>query len=160
MAKRIWLVAIISAGAMVQASAQFRADGRDEPRVADGLIHEQPSAALFGWFNPDRFHMRHSLSFSYMTVGDQGLSLGTYTNSMMYDFADNLRARADMTLSTSPFGSFPLRGRNDLGNLSLSRVQLDYRPWENVRMQFQYRKIPYGEMLSPWYNPWYREEGF
>ena len=143
--------------------AQFKSQTEQEPRVSDGLIQQSAPGLFFGWFNPEKFHMRHSFDLSYQTVGGQGLSLGTYTNSMTYEFADNLNARADISLSYSPYNSFSTFGtkKNDLSALYLSRAQLTYRPWENVYVQFQYRQIPYGYYYySPFYNPWYRENGF
>lgn len=144
------------------ASAQFKSQADEERRVSEGIINQSPSF-LFGWFNPEKFHMRHSFSFSYLTAGGQGLSLGTYTNSMMYEFADNLHAQADVSLSYSPYNSFStFKDKNDLSQLYLSRAQLTYKPWENMLVQVQYRQLPYTGYYyySPFYNPWYRESGF
>jgi len=89
------------------ARAQFKSQVEKEPSVLDGLVHQSAPSFLFGWFNPEKFHMRHSFDLSYVTSGGQGLSLGTYTNSMSYQFSDNLNARADVSLSYSPFSSGP-----------------------------------------------------
>ncbi len=154
-----WLVAavlILSTGTVF---GQFKPGVKEEPRVSDGLIQESSTPSFFGWFDPARFHMQHSLSFSYQSFGGQGLSLGTYTNSMMYEFANNLNAGADVSMSYSPFNSFPRQGKQDLSNIYLSRAQLNYKPWENFLIHLQYRNIPYG-YASPWYNPWYRQDGF
>lgn len=118
---------------------------------------------FLGWFNPDKFHMRHSFDLSFATFGNQSLSLGTYTNSMSYEFADNLVARTDLSLSYSPYNNLPtLNGKkNDLSSVYLSRAQLDYKPWDNVLVQVQYRSVPYGSYYySPFYNPWYGGNGF
>ncbi|MFN0158934.1 MAG: hypothetical protein ACKVRP_12790 [Bacteroidota bacterium] len=141
------------------ANAQFKSQPNGESKISDNLM--QSSSSLFGWFNPEKFHMRHSLSFSYQTIGSQGLSLGTYTNSMMYEVADNLNARADVSLSYSPYNSFAQHGKSDLSNIYLSRAQVDYKPWENFTVQLQYRNIPSANRYySPFYSPWYREDGF
>ena len=143
------------------AQAQFKNQAEPQQTSSGGLI-TQPSSSnfFFGWFDPNRFTMHHSFSLSYMTFGGQGMSLGTYTNSMMYQFADNLDARADVSLSYSPFNSFGMKGTKDLSGIYLSRAQVDYRPWENVSVQLQYRQIPYGYFNSPFYHPWYGENGF
>jgi hypothetical protein len=142
------------------AQAQFKSQVAEESRVADGLMHNSSASFIFDWFNPAKFHMRHSFDFSYMTFGGQGVSVGTYTNSMMYEFADNLNARADLSLSYSPYNSFStFNKKNDLSSIYLSRAEVNYKPWDNVLMQFQYRTVPYG-YYSPFYNPWYRENGF
>jgi len=138
------------------ASAQFKSQVQEQARVSDVLIHQSVPSLFFGWFNPEQFRMSHSFSLSYASFGGAGMSLGTYTNSMRYDFADNLTARADLSLSYSPYNSIPaLSGKNDLSSLYLSRAELDYMPWENVLFQVQYRSIPYG-YYSPFYNPWLR----
>lgn len=142
--------------------AQFRSQPGSESRVSDGLIQQTSPSLFFGWFNPDKFHMRHSLSFSYQTIGSQGLSLGTYTNSMMYEVANNLTARADVSLSYSPYNSFAKHGQQDLSSIYLSRAQLDYKPWDNFMVQLQYRSIPHGlySPYSPYASSWYRDQGY
>jgi hypothetical protein len=118
---------------------------------------------LFGWFNPANFHMRHSFDLSYSTFGGQGMSLGTYTNSMTYDFSDRLNARADVSMSFSPYSTMSTFGgkKNDLSSIYLSRAEVNYKPWENVLVKLQYQQIPYGSYYySPFYSPWYREGGF
>jgi hypothetical protein len=146
------------------ATAQFKSQVDQESRVSDQMVQQSPPTLFFGWFDPERFHMTHSIEFSYQTIGGQGISLGTYTNSMTYQFADNLNARADVSLSYSPFNSFSSFGpnkKNDLSSLYLSRAEVNYRPWNNVILQFQYRQLPYGSYYySPFYSPWYRENGF
>jgi hypothetical protein len=142
------------------APAQFKSQVAEESQVVDGLMHNSSPSFFFGWFDPAKFHMRHSFDFSYMTFGGQGVSMGTYTNSMMYQFADNLNARADVSLSYSPYNSLStFNKKNDLSSVYLSRAEVNYKPWDNVLMQFQYRMVPNG-YYSSFYNPWYRENGF
>ncbi len=140
------------------AFAQFKAQVPEESRIGDGSAQSESSSGfLFGWFNPEKFHMQHSFSMEYMTMGGQGLSLGTYTNSMMYQFSDKLDARADLSFSYSPFNSFGSFGKkNDFSSFYLSRAEVNYRPWKNVTMQVQFRQLPYGAYYynSPFYNPW------
>jgi hypothetical protein len=161
--------AILVGGLLVVAAAitpaQFKTQAQEESRVSQGMV-SQPSSWLFGWFDPSKFSMRHTLEMSYMTFGGgQGMSLGTYTNSMLYQFSEKLDARADISLSYSPFNSFTsgLGGkRNDLSGLYLSRAEVNYRPWENTRIQLSFRQLPYGGYYyySPFSDPWYREGGF
>ena len=147
----------------VSAHAQFKSQVEQENRVSEGLMSQSAPQFFLGWFNPDKFHMRHSFDLSFTTLGNNSLSLGTYTNIMSYEFADNLSARTDISMSYSPYNNLPaLNGKkNDLSSIYLSRAQLDYRPWENVLVQLQYRSLPYGSYYySPYANPWYRENGF
>jgi hypothetical protein len=158
---KMW-VCVVGMHLLVSAAAvaQFKASGRDDSRISESLIQSGSPSFFFGWFDPSRFQMHHSVSFSYLTAGGQGMSLGTYTNSMQYQFADNLNARADVSLSYMPTNSFSRFGKQDLSNIYLSRAQIDYRPWENMSIQVQYRAAPYTPLSSPWYHPWYRDDGF
>jgi hypothetical protein len=150
------LAVVLVAGS---AFGQFKSQVEEQARVNDAMIHES-SSFLFGWFNPDRFHMNHSLSFSYQSFNGQGISLGTYTNSMRYDIADNFNAQADVSLSYSPYNSIPAFGKNDFSNIYLSRAELNYRPWENTMISVQYRNSPYGFYDPYYFNPWYRGLGY
>ena len=144
------------------ASAQLKTQLVEESRVSDGLVRQPEPSLLFGWFNPDKFQMHHIFDISYQTMGGQGISLTTYTNSMTYEFAQNLNARADVSMSYSPYNSFSTFNgkKNDLSSIYLSRAELNYKPWDNVLVQFQYRQLPYGSYYSPFYDPWYRGNGF
>jgi hypothetical protein len=162
--KRMMVVGLAVVLSVSCAEAQFKSQVGRESRPYDGPGGNSSTSFLFGWFNPDKFHMRHSFSMSYMTSAGQGLSLGTYTNSMMYEFADNLNAQADVSLSYSPFNSFSKFGnqKNDLSGIYLSRAEVNYKPWENVTFQLQYQKMPYywGYYGSPFYSPFYGDIDF
>jgi hypothetical protein len=157
------VVVLIVFGAL-QAEAQLKSQLEQEPPVSDAITRQPEPALFFGWFDPSKFSMQHSLSMSYQTMGGQGMSLGMYTNSMMYQLSNNLNARADVSLMYSPYNSLSTSGskRNDLSSIFLSRAELNYRPWENVLLRVEYRRIPWGSSYydSPFYNPWFREGGF
>jgi len=154
--KRVALVCALVAVVSV-CSAQFRDQVDQENRVSSSILRNDGGGSiLFGWFDPSKFQMRHMVSMSYMTAGGQGLSLGTYTNMMSYQFSDKLDAQADVSMSYSPFNTFSssLGGKkNDFSGIYLSRAQLNYRPWDNVKLQIQYRAVPYGYYYSPFTSP-------
>lgn len=145
------------------ADAQFRSQADQESRVSQGIYGGSGSSFFFGLFDPARFQMRHSIGFSYQTFGNQGVSLGTYTNSMSYAFAENLHARADISLSYSPYNTFSRGGggSRNFGSIYLSRAEVNYRPFENMTVQIQYRQFPYGTFYSsPFFyysNPMFRD---
>ena len=146
-----------------QGNAQFKSQVENEPKVTDGMIQQESPSLFLGWFNPEKFHMQHSFSMSYAAAGGQGLSLSTYTNSMSYEFTDNLKASADVSMSYSPTNSFSsfAGAKNNLSSFYLSRAQVDYKPWQNVLFQIQYRQMPFGYYYgSPFFDPWYRGMGF
>jgi hypothetical protein len=158
----IVLLMLVALGTL-SADAQFKSQAEQQTHVSDGLMTSSAPSLLLGWFDPSKFSMHHSFSMSYTSFGGNGISLGTYTNTMMYDFASNLRARADVSMSYSPFNTLPMQNgkKNDLSSIYLSNASVDYKPWDNVMVQFQYRTLPYGWYYnSPFSNPWYRETGF
>lgn len=145
------------------APAQFRSQVPRESSVGSGLTSSGGSSFLFGWFSPENFQMRHTVGFSYVTMGGQSVSLGTYTNSMMYRFAENLNARADITMSYSPYSTFADKygsAPQGLNGIHLSRAEINYRPWENVSLQVQYRQLPFGGYYSPFYDTWHSPFGY
>jgi hypothetical protein len=141
--------------AVAGGQAQFKSQVDRETSVSEAY-QESANSSLFGWFDPAKFQMHHSLSMSYMTGPAGGMSLGTYTNSMLYQFDEKLNARADVSLSYSPFSSMSRYGGmgNSFSGIYLSRAEINYRPWENFILQVQYRQLPYGSYSwSPFYDP-------
>ncbi len=154
--KAVGVVVLLVLLCTLPATAQFKSQLESERPVSDEIMRQSDQGLLFGWFDPSKFSMHHSVSFSYMTMGGQGMSVGMYTNSMQYQFSDRLNARADISLMYSPFGSAPsVNGRkNDLSNIFLNRAEVSYRPWDNVQFDIQYRQIPYGSLYYSPFGPW------
>jgi opacity protein-like surface antigen len=153
---RFFLVALLVAG-ITTAAAQFKTQVQQESPAAGAIMRQDDGPLYFGWFDPSRFSMSHSVSFSYLTMGRQGMSVGSYTNSMMYQFSDKLNARADVSLMYSPFSAPAQFGgkSNNMSSIFLSRAEVNYKPWDNVVVQLQYRQIPWGyPSSSPFMNTW------
>jgi hypothetical protein len=157
------LAAVFSTTALSQLKSQSHAD----ESVATSMVRPGGAGSWGGGFNsffgllsPDRFMMRHTFGLNYMSAGGSGLSMASYTNSMFYRIADPLDVRVDVTLQGSPFGPTAGMNRNDLSGIYLSRAEVNYRPWDNVFLQFQYREMPYSyyyrSAFDPFYygNPW------
>jgi hypothetical protein len=158
-----WMLVVLALLIPSIGSAQFKAQLEQEPSVADAMMRSDQSSLLFGWFDPSKFSMHHSLSMSYQTMGGQGVSLGMYTNSMAYQITDRLNARADVSLMYSPYNTFSAPGgkKNDLSKIFLSNAEVNYRPWDNFQIRLQYRQAPYGTYgYSPMMNSWFPEDGF
>ena len=92
--------------------------------------------------------MRHSVSFSYGMIGDQGLGVSMYTNSLRYRISEPLSVRADISMLFSPFGSATSMFKQDLSGIYLRRASVDYKASENMHISLQFRNEPY-------YNPYY-----
>jgi len=126
------------------ALAQFKPGNDPEPTVSEALVHPTPGlGSLFGLLNSDNFHMRHSVSMSYLSYGGGGLSLASYTNSMLYKISDPLHVRFDLTFQGSPFGNSLGLQQNDLSRVFISNAELSYRPSENMFIDVRYGQLPY-----------------
>ena len=159
--KKIWFVSIVLILSSTVTFSQFKSQS-GQPSVSQSLVRPTGSINSFlGLLNPDNFMMKHNFSLSYMSYDGAGLSVASYTNSMFYKISDPLNVRFDVTLQGSPFGQSNYQ--NALSGVYLSRAQLNYRPWENFLIKFEYNHLPmnYYGLSNPWYNPspypFYRE---
>ena len=154
---RISLILMIVMLVSAITNAQFKSQG-EQPSVAQSLVRPTGINSFLGLLNPDNFMMRHNFSLSYLSSGGTGLSVASYTNSMFYKISDPLNIRFDMTLQGSPYG--PSAYQNALSGVYLSRAQLNYKPWENFMVKFEYNRLPmnYFGWNNPWSaSPFYRE---
>ena len=100
---------------------------------------------IFGFINPQKFSLTHSVNISYVTSGDASASITSYNGTLSYEILKNLKLSADVTMQYSPYASLgssnPLINRdfqNSLNGVYLSRVTLDYRPFKNVFININY----------------------
>lgn len=126
----------------VSVNAQFKDPAFPTESPKDGII-DNSSSSLFGFLNSDNFSMHHSFGLSYSAFAGQGLSLATYTNSMMYKFSDKMNVQFDASIISSPYSTFGKDFQNSLQGLYISRAAFNYKPWEDVSISLQYRNIPY-----------------
>ncbi len=123
--------------------AQFKQKpGAEQPKVSDSFIQPATSSEWFSFFNPDNFQMHHSYSASYTTTGKQGIALQQYTNTMLYQFTPDLRARVDVSFMNSPFSTLDYRTQGKFNSLYLNRAEISYRPWQNTQIRLSYRQYP------------------
>lgn len=123
---------------------QYKDPGFPTESVKDGIIDPAYSSGnLFGFLNSENFHMKHQFSMSYSAFGNHGVALGIYTNSMMYNFTDNLNVQTDISFVNSPYSTLGKDYQNSLNGIYLSRAAVNYKPWKDVAITLQYRRIPY-----------------
>jgi hypothetical protein len=135
--------------------AQYKDPGFPTETVKDGIIdHSYTSGNLFGFLNPENFHMNHQFSLSYSAFGNQGLALSIYTNSILYNITDNLDVQTDISFVNSPYSTLGKDFQNSLTGIYLSRAAVNYKPWKDVSISVQYRNLPYS-----YYNPFYSGYG-
>ena len=146
-------------------SAQFRGMEPRNPSIQDAIV--KPSGnLLFGFIDPDRFLMQHSVSMSYMNLGGQNMGLTMYTNSMRYQISEPLSVRADVSMVFSPFSSYGTAFQREISGIYLNRAQIDYQPSKNFKVSFQYRNLPgygyygYGGYGNPYSGSMFYDDGF
>ncbi len=132
----------------VSGLAQFKDSGFHDSDIKDGML-AKPSSSLFGFLSSDNFHMHQSYSMSYSTFGNQGLALGVYTNSMSYDFSKNLNVQLDASIVQSPYSTLGSDFQKRISGIYLSRAAVNYQPWKDVSISFQYSRLPYN-----YYSPY------
>jgi len=132
------------------AFSQFKESGKLD--INSGLFRSATSSFFTNFLNSTNFQMKHSVGMSYSSFGNQGVALGTYTNTMMFKFADNLSFRTDISFVNSPYSSMGKNFSNSLNGVYLSNAELNYKPTENSLITIQYRQIPanYYNSYSPY----------
>lgn len=138
-------------------SSQYKTQNSEQHTVVNTFYKPISYPTLTNWFNPQNFRMNHIFSLQYFSIGSTGNSIASYTNSMFYQFANNLNARLDISLMGSPFSDY----RNNFNKLFISRAEINYRPWENFYLQLQYRQMPmnyYDYLNDYWYRSVFHNE--
>jgi hypothetical protein len=147
------LVLILFVSVSFAALGQFRDDGLKKTSVKEGIVDESSGYAL-GFMNSENFRMKHSFSLSYSSFGGNGISLGTYTNSMFYKLMSNMNVQMDVNFMFSPYSSFGETFQKDISGVYISKAAINYYPFKDLHVSIQYRNVPY-------YNPYFgRYNGF
>lgn len=156
--KKLFL--IIFALAVSAVFGQYKEELNKQTDIKSGMVKNNSFGSILGFINPDNFSMRHSFNLSYTGFGGLGgMALGVYTNSMSYKFSDNLNLETDISVVNSPYNSFGQDFAKQINGVYLSRVQMTFKPTDNMNIILQYRQIP-GGLYSPFsygYNPFYRD---
>ena len=139
--KKILFLLFIASGII---TAQFKDSDDQTVNIKDGITNYQPSSLFLNFFNPQNFSMRHSVSMSYSAMGNQGVALGTYTNSMAYQFSEDFNIEVDASIVTSPYSSFGKEHQDAINGIYLSRAQLNYRFSDNMSIMVRYLNYPPG----------------
>jgi len=137
--------------------AQFK-DKDLTPSIMDGITNYSTSGLLSNFLNPKNFQMSHSVNMSYATFGGNGVALSTYTNSMAFQFTENLNLEIDASLVASPYSSFGEEHQKSINGIYLSRAQLNYKISKNSNLVIQFLNPPPGTYYNNFndYSPFYR----
>lgn len=137
--------------------AQFKAQSV-QPSVVSAITRPTTLSDFQSLIDPSKLIMRQQYSVSYSSFGNQAISLGQYTNSMMYQFNQDLNARFDVTMQHSPYNTLGKIG-DGLNGIFLSRAEINYQPLDNFLFKISYQQIPnlmnrdFNRMRS--YDPFY-----
>ena len=154
--KRIILILLVTTGVSF---GQFREEYEKPKDIKGGIINDTPPSLMLGFFNPQNFSMNHSFSLSYSAFSGQGVSLGVYTNRMMYKFSEDFDIQVDASMVTSPYNTFGDNFTDQISGIYLSRAQVNYRPSENTSISLQFRQVPYG-YSNNYRSPFFRSNTF
>ncbi|CUS80810.1 hypothetical protein JGI7_01642 [Candidatus Kryptonium thompsonii] len=132
--KRLTMVLVLIIFATSFGFAQFKEQIETKPDVYQSIVRG-------GWLS--NLFMRHTFSASYISIGGKGMMINSYTNSIFYRFSDNLNLQADISLVSSPFSSFGKNFQRGINGIYINRIELNYRPFNNMLINIQYRQLPF-----------------
>ncbi|RMD90279.1 MAG: hypothetical protein D6813_09395, partial [Calditrichaeota bacterium] len=138
----------------------------EKVNIAKALTYPTKIKSIFSFlgFDPNRFSMNQSYSFSFTTIGGKTLGQGLYLNTMSYRLANPLTMYLQIGFVNQPFGS--LREYSNFNNkLFISGAGLEYKPSENFKVQFEFSQTPGGLYYNsyhhrPFYDqtPWWEKK--
>ncbi len=137
----------------VPSQAQLRSDA-SELNQGESVRLMDSGFKLSTLFSPSVFRMSHSYEMTAGSFGGTGYSLGMYTNSMQWQFSNQLAARVDVAMAHSPFGGSDVLGLGNDPNqpfkLFVRNAEIAYRPSDSIQLNFSYRQSPFGGYGSPY----------
>lgn len=148
--KNLSAILIISLMVSSVLYGQFKEDLNKKVDIRKGIVTQETPSLFANFFNPNNFNMSHSVSMSYSAFGNHGIALGVYTNTMSYQFNENLNVEVDASIVNSPYSTFGNQFNDQINGLYLSRAQINYKPTENTFLTIQYLKGP--SYYSPYSN--------
>jgi hypothetical protein len=140
MMKKLLLLSILLAFSFV--NAQFKNDLNKPIDVKSGMLNKN-SFSILGLVGVEDFQMHHSFGLSYSMFAGNGISLGTYTNSMFLKFNDRLNLMADISIVNSPYNSLGKDFSKQINGVYIDRLQMNYKISDGMSLMVQYSNSPY-----------------
>jgi hypothetical protein len=138
------------------AGAQF--NGRPNDQISNPSLAISVPPKLFSLFDPQKFSMQHSYTFSVASDGKRTFSDGLYLNTMQYQFSAPLLFRLKWGLET-PAGLQSTQALLAKPNLVVPSMELLYRPFKNMLFKVEYRTnteyAPYAPYPISQANPFF-----
>ena len=105
--------------------------------------------------DPNKFSMSHSYTLSFASVGGHAINQGLYLNTMTYRLSNPLTMYLQVGLQHQLSGSQPEGSNLARNQLFISRAGFEYKPSENMKLQFEFSQTP-----SSYYSPYFYDRGF
>ncbi|MEX0686858.1 MAG: hypothetical protein WD267_10565 [Balneolales bacterium] len=137
------LVSVFLLGIQNTVLAQFKADAPSSlDRTGAVTMETEPVGddKFLGLFN---FQMDHSYEMSMSSVGGNTYNQNFYTNTMHFDFNNNLYGRVDLGLAHSPFGN-SMMGNDQSTQILVRNAELNYKLNDNTRFRLSFQQQPAG----------------
>ncbi len=121
--------------------AQFKRD-TGAPNIS-GVLTAPGSDFLFGFLDPSKISMHHSMSMSYGMAGRNGMALSSYMNTIDFQLSENLFLRTNLGIMSSPYNTL---GENFYLNKPrlFGGAQLHYKINEHSSLFFEVQSNPGG----------------
>ncbi len=157
MTNRKILILLLLAVLVYPVEAQFRNSVPSAfPQTKLYSSSNQVSAILSKIFNPSVFQMSHSFEMSTGSFGENGYSMGMYTNTMAWQFSPKLAARMDVSVAYSPQNQVAREAGfgPQHPQIFLRNAELFWKPSNRVQFNFQVRQNPFGYHGMMGYGPY------
>jgi len=111
-------------------------------RLGDLPSSYSPTKSSFSLLDPNRFHMSHSYSLSYISSRGGSQTLGMYLNSIEYQVSDPLKIKLDIGYLHQSGGLFKSGSGSLMNGQILPAISINWEPSKNFLFQFNYRQTP------------------
>ncbi len=122
-----------------------------EPVDIGQAIIKPGAGLLMGILNPEKFHMSHSFSTSFMSGGAGSAMVNSYMNTIQYQISAPLMLRLNVGLMSSPYNSFNKKLPALNSTQFFGSAELQYRPSKNTLLHLGISTFPTG---SYYYSPY------
>lgn len=137
----------------LSAYSQYKDNAFKDYDIKNGIV-DQSVNNIFGFLSSENFSMHHSFEMSYSAFANQGIALGMYTNSMMYNFTKNLNVQMDVSVLNSPYSTLGESFQKSINGIYISNAAINYKPWDNFSVHLQYRNLPFSSYYYSPYSYW------
>lgn len=157
-ANKIGLIFIILV-LLLSGSAFSQLQSPSQTQSDQNLLGTNSKGKTFSLFDPSRFKMSHSYSFSYFSSGKTSGSFGVYTSLLEYRISNPLSVTLTLNYLHQPLSVFH---KDDLRikDAVLPNFQLRYRPNDSFSFTINIQTFPYSYGLESSQLFWQRYEPY